>query len=488
MTTAAPSSPETKAPPELFAAHKKIYPKSVKGYYRRLKWALLILFLGIYYILPWMRWDRGPNAPDQAVLLDVSTQRFYLFFIELWPQQIYYLTGALIAGAVGLFLATSLAGRVWCGYACPQTVWTDLYLWVERWIEGERTQRIRLDNSPNSGAKIGKKIAKHVVWLLIAVATGGAGILYFVDAPSFMRDLVHLEAAETPLWFIGIFTATTYLLAGFSREQVCIYMCPWPRFQGAMLDEDSLVVTYQEWRGEGRAPLRKSQTWDERKALGGGDCIDCNACYQACPTGVDIRDGLQVGCIGCGLCIDACDDIMDRIGRPRGLITFDTQTNQDSLILTGKKAKYRLFRPRTIIYGALLATVLGAMGVSLLMRPGLSVSVQRDRAPLFVTLADGSVRNAYTFKISNMTRETREYVLTASGVNAAGLSVAGGGHEKPSSSVSLTADPDSVATYRVLATAASGDVKSASVPFVFVLMEKGGEKATYETVFMGPAK
>jgi cytochrome c oxidase accessory protein FixG len=488
MSTAAPSAPPVKKKPKsLFAKHTKIYPKSVSGFYRRLKWGLLIVFLGIYYILPWLRWDRGPGVPDQAVLLDLETQRFYLFFVELWPQQIYYLTGALILAAVGLFLATSLAGRIWCGYACPQTVWTDLYVWVERLIEGERNDRIRLDQGPNTLQKIGKKILKHSIWMLIGLGTGGAAIFYFLDAPTFWRDLMSLQASETALWFVLLFTLCTYVMAGFAREQMCIYMCPWPRFQVAMIDEESLIVTYQDWRGEGRAPVRKSQSWEERTAEGLGDCIDCYACYQACPTGVDIRDGLQVGCIGCGLCIDACDDIMDRIGRPRGLVKFDTQTNQISMAETRQKAKYHLFRPRTIIYTTILLGIIGAMAIGLVMRPGLKVSVLRDRAPLYVTLSDGSVRNAYTFKISNMTREHREYELTAVGVGGAGLSIAGGTHENPAPSVRMTAGPDTVATYRVLATAGAGEVKAVSVPLRFVLVEKGGERATYETVFMGPA-
>lgn len=487
MSTAAQSAPPVKKKPEsLFAKHAKIYPKKVSGFFRRLKWGLLIVLLGIYYILPWVRFDRGPGAPDQAVLLDLSTQRFYLFFVELWPQQIYYLTGALILASVGLFLATSLAGRIWCGYACPQTVWTDLFVWVERLIEGERTERIRLDQGAWTLSKLWKKTAVHSIWILISLATGGAWIFYFVDAPTFLGELLRFEASSTALSFIAIFTFTTYALAGFAREQVCIYMCPWPRFQSAMIDEESLIVTYQEWRGEGRAPLRKSQSWEERQAAGGGDCIDCYACYQACPTGVDIRDGLHIACIGCGLCVDACDDIMDRIGRPRGLVKFDTQTNQTALATTGQKAAYHLFRPRTLIYGAILLIITGAMAAGLAMRPGLGVSVLRDRAPLYVTLADGSVRNAYTFKISNMVREPRQYELTASGVAGAGLSLAGGGHETPAPAVHLAADPDAVATFRVLVTAPVVNVRDKSVPFRFTLVEKGGEKAVYETVFMGP--
>ncbi|NUB29826.1 4Fe-4S binding protein, partial [Azospirillum brasilense] len=245
----------------LYAKHNKIYPKSVAGTFRRLKWLTLILLLGLYYVTPWIRWDRGPNAPDQAVLVDMPGRRLYFFFIELWPQQVYYLTGALILGAIGLFLATALAGRVWCGYACPQTVWSDLFLWVERRIEGDRGDRIRLDHAPWSPAKLGKKAAKHAAWLLIALLTGGAWVFYFNDAPTLALEMLRFEASSSVLLFIGLFTATTYLLAGHAREQVCIYMCPWPRFQAAMQDEESLTVTYEDWRGEGRGHLKRSQSW-----------------------------------------------------------------------------------------------------------------------------------------------------------------------------------------------------------------------------------
>ncbi|NYZ13186.1 cytochrome c oxidase accessory protein CcoG [Azospirillum sp. RWY-5-1] len=489
MSSATDTQPEVtkRASAPLYAKHAKIYPKKVTGPFRRLKWAVLVALLGIYYILPWIRWDRGPNAPDQAVLLDLEGRRFYLFFIELWPQQIYYLTGALILASVGLFLATSLAGRVWCGYACPQTVWTDLYVWVERLFEGERGDRIRMDQGKWTLNKLWRKAAKNAAWILIAFATGGAWIFYFTDAPTLAWDLVTLNASSTAVWFILLFTGTTYLLAGFAREQVCIYMCPWPRFQSAMTDEDSLVVTYREYRGEGRAHLRKTQSWEERKADGHGDCIDCNACYHACPTGVDIREGSQLACIGCGLCIDACDEIMTKIGRPKGLIAFDTQNNLVSMATTGKKAVYKLVRPRTIIYSLLMVVVSGMIAAGLVLKPSLDISVLRDRAPLFVALADGSVRNAYTFKISNMTRDSRDYTLTASGLAGIELSVAGEHQSDSAARLRLSAAPDQVATYRIFVTVPRASVTAASVPLTLTLTTAGGDGDSYKTVFMGPA-
>jgi hypothetical protein len=240
----------------LYAGRVQVYPKSVAGIFRRLKWAVLVALLGLYYVLPWIRWDRGPDQPDQAVLADIEGQRLYFFFIEIWPQEIYYLAGLLILGAVGLFLVTSLAGRVWCGYACPQTVWTDLYMWVERLIQGDRNARIKLDKAPFGANKVLRKTLTHAVWLVIAAATGGIWIMYFNDAPTVVRDIFTGQASLTVYGFTGLFTGTTYLLAGWAREQVCTYMCPWPRFQAAMFDEDSLIVTYQGWRGEPRGRLQ----------------------------------------------------------------------------------------------------------------------------------------------------------------------------------------------------------------------------------------
>ena len=326
-----------------------VYPRRVSGRFRNIKWAALVLLLGLYYLLPWIRWDRGPAAPDQAILVDMAGRRLYFFWIEIWPQEIYFLTGVLVLAAFGLFLATALFGRVWCGFACPQTVWTDLFLWVERLIEGDRLARMRLDRQPLTVGKAIRKTIKHAAWLLIALATGGAWVMYFNDAPTVVRGFFTGAAGAVVYVFVGLFTATTYLLAGWAREQVCTTMCPWPRIQGGLLDQDSLAVTYRDWRGEPRGPHKKGASW-----AGRGDCIDCEQCVVVCPTGVDIRDGLQLGCIGCGLCIDACNDVMAKVDRPPFLIAWDSARNQE-LLAAGQPANYRLLRPRTLIYAVLVA-------------------------------------------------------------------------------------------------------------------------------------
>ena len=278
--------------------------------------------LGVYYITPWIRWDRGPSAPDQAVLIDFPGRRFYFFFIEIWPQEVYYLTGLLILAAIGLFLVTSVAGRVWCGYTCPQTVWTDLFIFVERLIQGDRAARIRLDKAPWSGNKVLRKAATHVSWLVIAAGTGGAWVFYFADAPTLAVELATFSAPAVAYITIAVLTFTTYLLGGFAREQVCTYMCPWPRIQGGLLDEESLVITYHDDRGEPRGARKKGT-----EATGLGDCVACNQCVAVCPMGIDIRDGQQLECITCALCIDACNTVMDKVGLPPNLISYDTLAN-----------------------------------------------------------------------------------------------------------------------------------------------------------------
>jgi len=482
MTTAvaveeARSFKELKKDP-LYAERVKIHPKAVGGRFRTIKWAALIVLLGIYYIVPWLRWDRGPGVPDQAVLIDMPGRRAYFFWIEIWPQEVYYLTFLLMLGAFGLFLATSLAGRVWCGFSCPQTAWTDLFMWVERRIEGDRGARIRLDKAPPTRDKLVKKGLKHGAWLLIAAATGGAWIMYFNDAPTVTRGLLVGDASLAQYFFFGLFTATTYLLAGFAREQVCIYMCPWPRFQGALLDRDSYVVTYQRWRGEPRAPARKDTDWSAR-----GDCIACNNCVAVCPMGIDIRAGLQLECIGCGLCVDACNDVMQRIGRPGELITLDTERNQERRP-AGQPPQRRWVRPRTVIYAAILLLIGSGMLVGLAARAELDVNVLHDRNPLFVKLSDGSIRNGYTLKILNKSRDQRVYDLGVEGLPGASLAVVGQG-EGP---VSLAAKADGVTTYRLYVTAPPGALAGDAGEVTLVLTERAsGSSARHEAVFRGPA-
>ncbi|PWC36098.1 cytochrome c oxidase accessory protein CcoG [Azospirillum sp. TSO35-2] len=486
-----PADPAPLPPPISYASRPRIHPKAVRGHYRRIKTALAAVLLALFAVLPWLRWERGPHAPNQAVLFDLGNQRFYLFSVELWPQQIYYITGVMIIAAIGLFLMTALGGRVWCGFTCPQTVWTDLFVWVERRIEGDRSARIRLDQQPWTLRRLAQKAAKHSIWLLIAFATGGVSVFYLTDAPTLVVDLLHADAPALAVGSILFMTGSTYLMAGFMREQMCFYVCPWPRIQAAMLDEESLVVTYQDWRGEGRAPLRKSQGWDTRAHQGFGDCIDCDQCVQVCPTGIDIRDGIQMECISCGLCIDACNDVMARIGRPGDLIRFDTQAAQSAKAVAVPPAPYRLIRPRTIVYSLMLVVVGGMMAIGLALRPNADISILRDRAPLFVTLSDGRIQNAYTIKISNMTLGERHYRLTVSGPAEARLSLAGDGAER--SELALSARANAVETYRIQVRVPQTALSRPSTPLIVTLAPEPAagsaarpEPVRHDTVFLAP--
>ncbi|MEM7529585.1 MAG: cytochrome c oxidase accessory protein CcoG [Pseudomonadota bacterium] len=389
----------------LYENRRQIFPKAVKGSFRNFKWFVMIVTLGIYYVTPWIRWDRGPELPDQAVLVDLAGRRFFFFWIEIWPQEFYYIAGLLIMAGLGLFLVTSVLGRAWCGYACPQTVWVDLYQSVERWVDGDRNAQYRLWKAPWGAEKTRKRAIKWSIWLLIAVATGGAWIFYFADAPSLFVDLFTGQAAFVAYATVGVLTATTFVFGGFMREQVCIYMCPWPRIQGAMLDENSLIVTYKDWRGEPRGKHRKKAA----EAL--GDCIDCNACVNVCPTGVDIREGQQVGCITCALCIDACDDIMKKIGKPRGLIDYCTLVDAEAEKRGAlpQPVWSKIVRPRTILYFFLWSLIGVAMVVTLFLREDIGLTVAPERNPVFVTLSDGEIRNSYDIKIQNMQDATARF-------------------------------------------------------------------------------
>lgn len=474
-----PAKAPVKAPP-LYAAHEWVYSRSVKGPFRRLKWAVLTVLLGLYYLGPWLRWDRGPGAPDQALLIDMPARRAYFFAIEIWPQEIYYLTGLLILGAIGLFFVTALAGRVWCGFTCPQTVWTDLFLWAERLIEGDRAARMRLDAAPLSAAKAAKKALKHGVWLFISVATGGAWILYFNDAFTITGEIFTGAAPTAVYGFIGLFTATTYLLAGWAREQVCIYMCPWPRFQSAMFDEHSLIVTYAAWRGEPRGKARPGASFESR-----GHCVDCGLCQQVCPTGVDIRKGQQLACIGCALCVDACRGVMDRFGLPRGLITYDSMANQAARA-AGLPRRLRLLRPRTLAYVAILSVVAAVMVFALTTRVRVDVSVLHDRAPLFVRLSDGAISNGFTYKILNMERQPKTFRLDLAGIPGARLKVVGVAADWVDA-VDLPVAPDDIGTFRVLVRVEADQLHGRSTGMVFRLKDQStGQMHNHEVAFSGP--
>ena len=462
----------------LYLKHEKVYPKLAHGTFRRIKWLALAAMLAIYYVAPWLRWDRGLGFPDQAILIDFPARRFYFFFIEIWPQQVYLVTGLLIVAALVLFLITSLAGRVWCGYACPQTVWTDLFIAVERLIEGDRAARIRLDQGALTASKVAKKAAKHVAWIAIASATGGAWVFYFADAPTLARELAAFEAPTVAYLFVGVFAAATYLLGGFAREQVCTYMCPWPRIQAALQDEHSLIVTYRTDRGEPRGPLRKGESWHGR-----GHCIDCNNCVAVCPAGIDIRDGHQLQCISCALCIDACNAVMSKIGLPRGLVAYDTLENEVRRA-HGEPARYRWLRPRTVLYAGLIAVVGVAMLAALLLRSDLDLTVERDRNPVYVLLSDGMIRNGYTLKAINKTYAKRTLTLALDGLPGAHVAIVG---SDVGDTATFTVEPDKLRSVRVYVRAPAGTLAHEATPIRFTVRDAAGS-ATVSSALQGPKR
>jgi cytochrome c oxidase accessory protein FixG len=440
-------SSEDTPPPSLYAAREPIFPRRVKGAFRTMKWWLLAMMLGLYYILPWLRWDRGPSMPDQAVLLDLASRRFFFFMVEIWPHEFYFVAGLLIMAGIGLFLFTSALGRVWCGYACPQTVWTDLFILVERWIEGDRNARLRLHRQGWSAQKIRLRLTKWTTWLLISVATGGAWVFYFTDAPTLLVNLLTFSAHPVAYLTILVLTLTTFLFGGFFREQICIYACPWPRIQAAMMDEDTLTIGYRDWRGEPRGKHRKSDTTNEL-----GDCIDCMACVNVCPMGIDIRDGQQLACITCGLCIDACDDVMDKIGKPRGLIGYMALSDEirEREGHDPKSVWSHVFRARTIIYTVIWGGVGLGLVAALFLRTDIDMSVSPIRNPTYVTLSDGAIRNAYDIRLRNMHGEPRDFVLSLTDMPFITISLEG----QPR--LMVTVNPDEQLNQRVYLTAASG--------------------------------
>ena len=472
-----------KAALPLYLTRIKVYPRAVRGLWRRVKWSALILLLGIYYLVPWLRWDRGPGVPDQAILIDLDGRRGWFFDAVIWPQEIYFVTGLLILAAFGLFFATSLFGRVWCGFACPQTVWTDLFMLVERLIEGDRNERMRLDKAPLSLGKAARKGLKHATWLAIAAATGGAWIFYYVDAPTTLVSIFRGTASLEVYFFIGLLTATTYLLAGWAREQVCTYMCPWPRFQAAMLDEQSVIVTYQNWRGEQRGKHKAGQSW-----AGRGDCVDCNLCVAVCPTGIDIRDGQQLECIGCGLCIDACNQTMAKVGRPQGLIRWDTLANQRAKEQGAGGAEWTPFRPRTLLYAALLAAVAAVILVAFFLRTDTELTVQRDRNPNFVRLSNGDVRNSYTVKILNKTQAEARFELVVDKLSGVTLAFLAPEVDGADAGARMTVHSDSVGTFRVFLTVGAVTAPRGARPIEFGIRDTAGRRrASHDSVFVGPS-
>jgi cytochrome c oxidase accessory protein FixG len=391
----------------LYAAHRKIYPRTVSGLFARWRWAMVFLTQLVFYGLPWLEWGQR-----QSVLFDLAARRFYIFGLVLYPQDLIYLTGLLVMSALSLFLFTAVAGRLWCGYACPQTVYTEIFMWVEQKIEGNRIARMRLDGEALSARKLAKKWFKHIVWLAIALWTGFTFVGYFSPIRELGMEFLHAGMSSWEVFWVMFYGLATYGNAGFMREQVCKYMCPYARFQGAMFDRDTLIVSYDTARGEPRGVHAKGS---DPRAQGLGDCINCDLCVQVCPTGIDIRNGQQYECIGCGLCIDACDTVMDRMATPRGLVRYATQ-NSMAERWTPAQVLRRVLRPRVLLYSGVLLVLCVGLLASLVVRTPLKVDVVRDRASLARIAEGGQLENVYRLQIMNATEQTQQYSLAATGL------------------------------------------------------------------------
>ncbi len=391
----------------LYASHEKIYPRSVSGLFSNWRWGMVFLTQLVFYGVPWLEWGQR-----QAVLFDLGARRFYVFGLVLYPQDFIYLTGILVISALSLFLFTAVAGRLWCGYACPQTVYTEIFLWIEKKVEGDRSARMRRDAQPLSLDKFTRKSAKHFLWLAVALWTGFTFVGYFTPIKDLGLEFVQMRMSSWEIFWTFFYGFATYGNAGFMREQVCKHMCPYARFQSAMFDKDTLIVTYDEERGEPRgARSRKA----DPTALNLGACIDCTLCVQVCPTGIDIRKGLQYECIGCGACADVCDTVMDKMGYARGLVKYSTQ-NAVSQHWTQAQTLRHVLRPRVLIYTAILAAIVIAMLVSLSLRTPFKVDVVRDRGVMARIVAGGKIENVYRLQLMNATESTQRYKISASGL------------------------------------------------------------------------
>ncbi|HEX8010591.1 MAG TPA: cytochrome c oxidase accessory protein CcoG [Casimicrobiaceae bacterium] len=398
----------------LYEIRKRIHPRAVHGGFAAWRWTLVFITQAIFYGLPWLSWNGR-----QAVLFDLAARKFYIFGAVFWPQDVIYLAVLLIASALALFLFTAVAGRLWCGYACPQTVYTEIFMWIERKIEGDRIARIRLDAAPWSLEKLVLRALKHTSWLAVALWTGYTFVGYFTPIRDLGIRTIGWQLGPWETFWILFYGFATYGNAGFMREQVCKYMCPYARFQGVMFDKDTLVITYDRERGEPRGPRFKSVDPREK---GLGDCVDCGICVQVCPVGIDIRDGLQYECIGCAACIDGCDQVMDRMGYPRGLIRYTTENALARRLDTHSVWK-RVLRPRTLVYSALLLAIIAIAAGSLAMRNPLKVDVIRDRGALAREAAPGVIENVYRLQIMNTDEKARRFTIRVSGLP--GIAVVG---------------------------------------------------------------
>ncbi len=403
-----PDTPAKSAVIRMYAAREEIYPREAKGRYASLRWACVWLTQLVFYGLPWLNWNGR-----QAVLFDLGARKFYIFGLVLWPQDFIYLAALLIICAYLLFLVTAVAGRVWCGFACPQTVYTEIFMWIERRIEGARSARIRLDRQPWSVDKLARKSAKHAAWLALSLYTGATFVGYFTPVRALVGEIASLGLGPWEAFWVGFYALATYGNAGWMREQVCKYMCPYARFQSAMFDQDTLIVTYDGARGEPRGA---------KPAEGKGDCIDCNMCVQVCPTGIDIRKGLQYECIGCAACVDACNGVMDKIGAPRGLIRYSTDRAMEQH-WSARQIGRRVLRPRVLVYSTLLALIVAGFVSSLALRTPLKLDVIRDRGSMGREVDDGLIENVYRLQIMNTSETAHRFRIDVKGI--AGITLAG---------------------------------------------------------------
>jgi cytochrome c oxidase accessory protein FixG len=447
----------------LYAARQKIYPREISGRFANLRIIAVVALLGIFYGLPWLPWDGR-----QAVLFDLPARKFYVFGLVFFPQDFFYLTWLLIIAALSLFFFTALAGRLFCGYACPQTVWTELFVWIERLTEGTRSQRMKLDRGPWNARKIGRKAAKQFLWITLALFTGFTFVGYFTPIRELFGLAMTASLGPWQTFWIVFYGFATYGNAGFMREQVCKYMCPYARFQSAMFDRDTLIITYDPERGEPRGARARGS---DHRAAGLGDCIDCTMCVQVCPTGIDIRKGLQYECIACAACIDACDQIMDRMQYPRGLIRYSTQA-----ALEGKPG--RVLRPRTLIYGALLMGLIAAFMVSIARRDLIELDVLRDRNAIYRELPDGSVENVYTLRIINKDTVAHEIRIGLAGASGLTLDT-----DRTTYTVGAGEVSSVPARIRVAADAAAGP---RSIEVVVESIDDGSLRASTATRFIAP--
>lgn len=449
-----------------YVKHKKVYPREVHGLFATLRVVGVLVLLGLYYVVPFLQWEG-----HQAVLFDLPNRRFYIFALTFWPQDFFYLAVLLIIAALSLFFFTALAGRLWCGYACPQTVWTEVFLWIERKIEGDRNKQIKLDKAPLTGNKVWRKSLKHFIWITFSLWTGFTFVGYFTPINELVHNFFLLELGPWEWFWVIFYSFATYGNAGWMREQVCIYMCPYARFQSAMFDNNTLIISYDDNRGEPRGSRKKNE---DAKSKGLGDCIDCTLCVQVCPTGIDIRNGLQYQCIGCAACIDVCDEVMDKMGYAKGLVKYTTQNAIEGI-------NTRVLRPRVIVYFSILVGITIALFYNMSVRIPLELDIIRDRNALYRTTDEGMIENIYTLKVANMDVVPHTYKISLDSPFQAKLILR---HDQ----ITIPAGQSGEWPARVQADPAELKAMSQKLSFTLQAIDKAELTVTDTGVFLGPGR